>query len=54
MTNMKLTAFTMKHQPMPMVLIKMAAIVGPITRATLTVVLFSVTAFLTRSWPTTS
>jgi hypothetical protein len=54
MTNPKLAALTTKHQPIPTVLTSTAAIAGPMTRATFTVVLFSVTALRTRSWPTTS
>jgi hypothetical protein len=54
MTKPKLTALTMKHQPMPIVAARTAATVGPMTRATLTIVAFSVTASRTRSRPTTS
>jgi hypothetical protein len=53
-TNTKLTALPMKHQPRPTVLTSTAAIAGPMTRATLTVVLFRVTALRIRSRPTTS
>ncbi len=54
MTQPKLAAFTTKHQPMPTVLTKPAAIAGPMTRATFTEMLFSVTALRTRGRPTTS
>ena len=54
MTKPKLAALTTKHQPMPTVLTRTAAMVGPMTRTTFTVVLFSVTALRTWSWPTTS
>jgi hypothetical protein len=54
MTKPKLTAFTTKHQPRPMVLARTAAMVGPMTRATFTRVVLSVTALRTRSRPTTS
>jgi len=49
MTKPKLTALTTKHQPMPTVPTSTAAIVGPMTRATFTVVVFRVTASRTRS-----
>ena len=54
MTNPKLIALTTKHQPMPTVPTRTAAMVGPMTRATFTVVVFSVTASRTRSRPTIS
>ncbi len=50
MTKLKLAALTTKHQPMPAVLTRTAAMVGPMTGATFTKVLFSVTA-LRRSPP---
>jgi hypothetical protein len=54
MTKQKLTALAMKHQPSPTVLTSTAATAGPMTRATLTAVLFRVTASRIRSRPTTS
>ena len=54
MTKQKLAALPMKHQPSPTVLTSTAATAGPMTRATLTAVLFRVTALRIRSRPTTS
>ncbi len=54
MTKRKLTAFTMKHQPMPIEPTTTAAMAGPTTRATLTSVELSVTALRTSAGPTTS
>jgi hypothetical protein len=52
--NTKVNALPMKLQPIPAVAIKIAAIVGPVRRATFMMTVLRLTAFATCSGPTRS